>query len=142
MVELPLEIIQDIITVSLPEPSFDDNLRFDFLLPLCHIHSSLTPYVKRILFSHPIQRSGEAIMSFLDAIDRDDEITNSVKSLRLGNRGCDFAIGSVTNKALSIILSLCDKLEDVWASNLENLDLAVFCGAKGRSHLSYTALDS
>ena len=141
MVELPLEVIHNIITISLPEPSFTNHLRFDFLLPLSHIHSSLTPFVKRILFSHPILRSEEAIASFLSAIEGDDEIQSSVKSLRIGRRRDGFAIETESKVTLRIIFSLCDRLEDVWARNLEKLDFAVFCGAKGRSRLSHTAID-
>ena len=136
MVELPLEIIHNIITISLPEPSFTNNLRFDFLLPLCHIHSSLTPFVKRLLFSHPRLRSSAAIASFLSAIEGDDEIQNSVKSLRIGNQRPYLTIGYLSNAGLRITFGLCNRLEDVWARNLEKLDFSVFCVAKGRAHLS------
>lgn len=54
MTELPLEIIQHLVEVSAPLPSFDNRDRSDFLLPLCHLNSSLLRIAQKALFTHPV----------------------------------------------------------------------------------------
>ena len=70
MLELPLEIIHHIITVSLPVSIYDDRQRLNFLPPLCRLNSSLRRFVQRLLFARPLLYGLKRIRLFVDAVCR------------------------------------------------------------------------
>ena len=131
MVALPLEIIQHVISIALPDPSFGNHLRSDFLISFCHLHPFLTRYAQTPLFNHSVLRSPEAIKLFLEAVKEDDELRKSVRSLRVGS-SVGFAMDDESNAALARICATCEAVEEVWLNGLSNVDFAAFPRAKSQ----------
>ena len=129
MLQLPLEIIHHIITISLPVSRYDRQRR-NFLLPLCRLHSSLRRFVQVVLFAHPVLYSPERIRLFLDAVETESEdgfeLGNCVQSLDIGLIGAPEADG-----LLCRILAACRDVQEVWIDSLDYINLASFAQAKG-----------
>ena len=71
MIDLPLEIIHNIITIDLPDVDAPDEIREreEFLLPLCLLHSSLRRFVQRLLFAQVVLYDLEDVNRFLDTVE-------------------------------------------------------------------------
>ena len=123
MVELPLEIIHNIIAVSLPHSSRENRDRQKFLLPLCHVHSSLRRFVQRLLFSHVILKSSVDLAYFLDAVEglpSEFDFGSCVQSFELVGRG-DEADGYLRR-----IIGRCKEIKEVRITSVNKINLAHF----------------
>ena len=123
MVALPLEIIYNIITISLPPSSRHNRDRREFLLPLCHVHSSLRRFVQRLLFSHVILYSRLSIAYFLDAVEGHFEVFDvgsCVQSLELVGWGDE--VGGY----LLCIIGRCKEIMEMRLSYLVGINFALF----------------
>ena len=128
MAQLPLEIIQDIITGYAPPPRNHWD-RYDFLLPLCHLHPSLTPFVRRILFVHPIIESTTALKTLVEAMESGNvEMRDWPESLEIWY--CDLEESSAP---LARLLSLCSEIKEVSLQACEGINLAIFACSKSGS---------
>ena len=85
--------------MALSDPRFDNHLRSDFLIPFCLLNPSLSWSAQSRRFSHPVIRSSEAIKPFLDAVEGDDGLKESVKSLRVES-SVGFVMGDESNALL------------------------------------------
>ena len=129
MVELPLEIIHTIITISLPRSDPFDRARQDFLLPICHLHSSLRRFTQRLLFSHVTLDCPISLSLFLDTVEGRTEIFNfgeCVQSLQMG--GC--ARGDLDTdedaEELTRIIGRCGEMKEVTIHHLDRFNFAIF----------------
>ena len=121
MAQLPLEIIQDVVTGYAPPPrNYWD--RYDFLLPLCHLHPSLTPFVQRILFAHPIIERTTALNTLVEAMESGSvEMRDWPESLEIEN--CDLEESSAP---LERLLLLCSEIKEVSLAGCSGFYLGVF----------------
>ena len=133
MVDLPLEIIQRIITISLPRSLVDYRTRIDLLLPLGFLHSSLRRFVQRLLFVHPVFIDFECAALFVATVEgsqSDFYFGGCVKSLRMYGSWDEATVGD-TDRLFSRLCESCDAIEEIWIHSLENVNFARF--AKLRS---------
>ena len=123
MVELPMEIIHNIITLATPFPSFENNDRADFLLPLCHLHSSLARHAQRRLFTHPVLNSESAVALFADTIEDEGgvEFKSWVRTLRVFNLQNDERW-----HCMSRIIGACAEIREMWLWGVSEVDFANF----------------
>ena len=122
MDQLPLEIVQHIITTAIPPPNLFHHHRAEFLLPLCYLLSSLRPILQRLLFAHPIIVDTTSLRLFLRSIEKGNpNFKGWVKSLEMGgHRGFDD-----TNFAsqLERIIVSCPNITEVSLSCFEGVEL-------------------
>ena len=83
MVDLPLEVMQHIISISVPPPDIRNSDRAKYLLPFCHLHSSLLPIAQRLLFRHPVLLSLAAFEGFIQIVGRNAALGGIVQSVRI-----------------------------------------------------------
>ena len=130
MPDLPLEVIQNIFTVSLPpRPNRDDISRLDFLLPLCLVHRSLTRFTLRILFTNVFLPDLVNVQEFVESLDFDSEFRGWVKTLDFGT-GYRFDVGE--NGLMSRIVSHCTEAEEVNMLMVDGVNLALFASLKSQ----------
>ena len=127
MIKLPLEIIQHIISISIPLPSFDNRDRADFLLPLCVVHRSIHRYAQRLLLSHPVLKSVESFDAFAEVLSKNPEWGGYIGSLRVGDT--DEEKSSMMTVNLEGVLVHCTELRKLWLASMNrvyvrNLSLA------------------
>ena len=126
MVELPMEIIHNIITLATPFPSFENNDRVDFLLPLCHLHSSLARHAQRLLFTHPVLNSESAVERFADTIeDEDIKFKSMVRAIRMSML-YDY------NGCLHRIIRECVEIREMLLCYVHEIDFADFAQLKSQ----------
>lgn len=124
MVELPPEIIQHIIRVSTPDLSFGSNSRAAFLLPLCHLHSSLRRSTQRLLFSHVILDDPDQIALFLENVEVHSEefdFGSCVESLEMLTWD-DESDGA--DECLSRIVDRCQEIKEMRLTNIDEINFA------------------
>ena len=128
MVDLPLEIIHRIITISFPRSLVDYHSRRRFLLPLCSLHSSLRRFVQRLLFVHPVFYGPDSAALFLDTVEGNQsgfDFGGCVKSLRMYGPWDEATVGD-TDRLISRLVESCDAIEEIWIHSLENVNFARF----------------
>ena len=128
MVDLPLEIIQRIITITLPGPLANYRSRRRFLLPLCSLHSSLRRFVQRLLFVHPVLYGPYSAALFLDTVEGNQsgfDFGGCVKSLRMDGSWREATVED-TGRLFSRLCESCDAIEEIWIHSLENVNFARF----------------
>lgn len=148
MVELPLEMIQRILTVCLPVANSDpdDFERSNTLLLFSRIHSSLTPFAQRLLFSHPLLVNPQAMGRFIEIVQDNVKLAEWVKFLTINihmrYRDKVYAIVNRTrdpdkfdtSPLIEGILDVCGRIEEFSVSHLPGVNFAFF--ARARSKLS------
>ena len=145
MVELPLEIIHNIITVSLPTSDHKNRNRQEFLLPLCLLHSSIRRFAQRQLFQQPALGSQLSIYQFLYTLERHSDefdFASCVWSLRMGTSAEEE--GALIDDAaylLAPILASCSEIREVSLVNLVDIDFANFAQSKSKHRLQQQATD-
>ena len=100
--QLPLEIIYDIIGISVPPPRSSNRDRLDFLLPLCLVHRS---------FRHVILRLPHSVELLAAALEENSGFGRAIVSLRLGDPDNEEEPITVD---LARILVHCAELKEVW----------------------------
>ena len=129
MDQLPLEIVQHIITAAIPPPNPFHDHRADFLLPLCYLHSSLRPILQRLLFAHPLIVDTTSLRLFLRSIEKGNvNLKGWVKSLDMGDYR-RFDDTNVTQQLEMIIVS-CPNITEVSLRCFEGVDLAILAQLK------------
>ena len=129
MVELPLEIVHNIITISLPRSSYRNRDREEFLLTLCHVHSYLRRFAQRLLFSHVILHSRLSIAYFLDAVEGHSDtfdFGSCVQSFEL------VGWGDEVDGYLRRIIGRCKEIEEMRVINVAGLNFAQFSKLSSR----------
>ena len=129
MVELPLEIIHNIITVSLPPSSRKNQDRENFLLPLCHVHSSLRRFAQHLLFTYVILQPSSNLACFLDVVEgHSDEFDfgSCVQSFEL------VGWGDEVDGYLRRIIGRCKEIEEMRVINVAGLNFAQFSKLSSR----------
>lgn len=130
MITLPPEVLQRALILSTPPPSLKNNDRAKFLLSLCHVHSSLTPLVQRLLFSHPVFRSRKRLELFLETVEGNDNKFGSwVRSFRIRRAFMDYEDHSVL---VLRVLRACTELEEVRLIGITGVDFANFARLKSK----------
>ena len=138
MVELPLEIIHHIVSVTLPKSSNVTREREDFLLPLCLVHSSIRRFAQRQLFTHPALGSQLSIDQFLYALEKysdEFDFASCVRSLWMGG----FVEGVLIDDAnylLGQMVASCREIREVSLVNLVDIDFANFVQLKSERILT------
>ena len=128
MVDLPLEIIQRIITITLPGPLANYRSRRRFLLPLCSLHSSLRRFVQRLLFAHPVLYGPYSAALFLDTVEGNQsgfDCGGCVKSLRMDGSWRKATVED-TGRLISRLVESCGAIEEIWIDSLEDINFAQF----------------
>lgn len=128
MIELPLEIIQRIITISLPRSNEDYRSRQNSLLPLCTLHSSLRRFVQLLLFGHPVLDDRASAMLFLDTVEGNEpelDFGSCVQSLQMIGPW-DEATEDDVDGLLVRIFASCGAIEEISLDSIENVNFARF----------------
>lgn len=113
MVNLPLEIIHNIIAISLPQSELYNRGREEFLLPLCQVHSSLRRFVQRLIFSQISLKSSDALTRFLVTVEGQSETFDfggCVRWLEWTELGGD---ATAADDWLRRIIDCCREIEEV-----------------------------
>ena len=137
MVDLPPEIICNIVSLSVPPPRFENRDRANFLLPLCHLHSSLRRFVQHQLFKHPVLVGTEAIGLFVRTVETGDDFGGWVFSLRFGKPSGVAFVGAA--HMLHRIIVSCNAVEELWLQHVPEIQWSTLVCAKRTSFLSSSA---
>ena len=130
MPDLPLEVIQNIFTVSLPpRPNYDDISRLDFLLPLCLVHRSLTRFAQRTLFTNVFLPDLVNAQEFVESLELNSDFGGWVKTLDFGN-GRRFDVGKCDS--LSKLVRRYSEVEEVMLYFVNGVNIALFAQLKSQ----------
>lgn len=134
-VQLPIELIQHIVTLSIPPPRFDNRNRCKFLLPLCLLTTTLRRSIQRELFRHPVLEGQDVVKLFLRTIEEGDEVVKGwITSLRFGRTaGVAFAYAE---DDLRRILVACARVEELWLQNVADVRISSLAHAKRTCRVS------
>ena len=123
MIDSPLEIIQHIITASVPTPDVRNSDRAQFLLPFCRLHSSILPIAQRLLFRHPVVRYDAAFEEFMSAVLANGILAEIVQSLRFKGEFSGGRRDDACEQDLWQLGETCGQIDELWLSSCRRVNL-------------------